>query len=240
MNRRPRINSAAALYFSVKYNQSHDSATSHSIWSNVIAKKIRSTAAQTRQRIMESAKHLFLEQGYGKTNLDHVASEAGVTKPTVYSHFGSKDGLLLAITEAHAGPKAAAMSSTLASSGDVREDLMRFGEVFMQRVVGEEAGCWHRLAIAESKDHPEIGRSIFNAGPARVISAMKDFVSHEMKKGRLKKADAAVAAEQFLGLLIGLQPIRMMTGQKPPNSAKRKKLCAAAVDTFLAAYGVES
>ncbi|MEL6896376.1 MAG: TetR/AcrR family transcriptional regulator, partial [Planctomycetota bacterium] len=136
-------------------------------------------AEQTADRILRSATELFLRSGYGNTNLEDVAAAAGVTKPTVYSHFGSKDGLLKAITECHAGKKAAAMSLMLHSTGDVRSDLTRFGTVFMERVMGEQATCWHRLAMTESTQHPEIGGAIFAAGPARVLAALRQFLSDE-------------------------------------------------------------
>ncbi len=197
-------------------------------------------AEQTAQRILQSATELFLREGYGNTNLEDVAAAAGVTKPTVYSHFGSKDRLLLAITEAHAGRKAAAMSSMLQSTGDVRADLTRFGDVFLERVMGEQASCWHRLAMTESAEHPEIGQAIYAAGPARVLAALRGFISSEMKAKRLKCPDAAIAAEQFIGLLSGLQPVRMMSGQKPLSKSKQRKVCSAAVDTFLAAFGSKS
>jgi TetR/AcrR family transcriptional repressor of mexJK operon len=197
------------------------------------------SAVSTPERVIEAATELFLRDGYGNTNLDAVAASAGVTKPTVYSHFGSKDGLLIAITRRYADAKATAMSSALVPTGDVRADLTRFGEVVMRRVVGEEANCWHRLAMTESSEHPEIGQAIYDAGPARVLVALTRFLADETEAGRLTCEDASMAAEQFLGLLIGLQPIRMMSGQKPPSNAKRRRIRTAAVNTFLAAFGVK-
>ncbi|MEM9366943.1 MAG: TetR/AcrR family transcriptional regulator [Planctomycetota bacterium] len=203
-----------------------------------MAKK-RSASLGTAQRIIESATKLFLDEGYGNTNLDDVASAAGVTKPTVYSHFGSKSGLLIAITKAHAGARATALSSILEPTGDVRADLTRFGELFLSRIMGEQSNCWHRLAMTESLEHPEIGQELFAAGPKRVIAALEAFLTHEVTEGRLTCPNVAMATEQFMGLLAGLQPIRMMSGQKPLSKAKQKKRCAAAVDTFLAAFGAK-
>src|SRR5205823_10867316 len=44
---------------------------------------------------------LFGDRGYEGTTLDDVAAAAGVTKPIVYRHFGSKQGLYLALLERH-------------------------------------------------------------------------------------------------------------------------------------------
>ncbi|MEL6108334.1 MAG: TetR/AcrR family transcriptional regulator [Planctomycetota bacterium] len=199
--------------------------------------KKTSQSLRTKHKILQAATELFVQNGYGNTSLEDVAATAGVTKPTIYSHFGSKDRLLLAITEAHASGKVEAMSSMLRSTGDVRADLTRFGKVFLERVMGEQASCWHRLAMTESAEYPEIGQALFKAGPARVMGALQRFIQGEMTARRLNCTDASVAAEQFIGLLSGLQPIRTMTGQKPPSRAMQQRICDAAVDTFLAAFG---
>src|SRR4051812_40050364 len=51
-------------------------------------------ARLTRRRIVASAAEMFLDQGYGATTLDQVASRAGVAVQTVYFHFGNKAALL--------------------------------------------------------------------------------------------------------------------------------------------------
>ncbi len=46
-----------------------------------------------RASILEAAKRLFLEQGYQGVSMDQIATAAGVSKLTVYSHFGDKETL---------------------------------------------------------------------------------------------------------------------------------------------------
>ena len=48
----------------------------------------------TRLRIIAASSDLFLDQGYGATTLDQVATRAGVAVQTVYFHFGNKATLL--------------------------------------------------------------------------------------------------------------------------------------------------
>jgi AcrR family transcriptional regulator len=48
----------------------------------------------TRRRIGAAAGDLFLDQGYGATTLDQVATRAAVAVQTVYFHFGNKATLL--------------------------------------------------------------------------------------------------------------------------------------------------
>jgi AcrR family transcriptional regulator len=54
-------------------------------------------SADTRARILDAANALLLARGYHGVGLASVASEAGVSRQTVYDQFGSKPGLLRAM-----------------------------------------------------------------------------------------------------------------------------------------------
>ena len=51
-------------------------------------------AAETRRGILEAARDLFVDHGYGATNMQDVAARAGVAVQTVYFVFGNKRSLL--------------------------------------------------------------------------------------------------------------------------------------------------
>ncbi|MFJ8582919.1 TetR/AcrR family transcriptional regulator [Micromonospora sp. NPDC093277] len=51
-------------------------------------------AAETRGRILDAARELFITNGYGATNLQEVADRAGVAIQTIYFVFGNKRKLL--------------------------------------------------------------------------------------------------------------------------------------------------
>lgn len=194
-------------------------------------------AADTSQRILAAATELFLRDGYARTNLEQVASAAGVTKPTIYSHYGSKKKLLQAVAMANAGQPLKELLSSLRSTGDPQTDLRRFGDTFLITVFSKKARLWDRLAAAEAHDHPELGEAVFGSGPARVTAALADFLKSEKQAGRLSIGNAQRAAEQFIGLLLGLDLLRSQVGQPLPNSAQKKRRCREAVAVFLAAYG---
>jgi AcrR family transcriptional regulator len=48
-----------------------------------------------RERIVEAASDLFFKQGYHATTIDQVIEQSGVSRPTVYSHFKTKEDLCL-------------------------------------------------------------------------------------------------------------------------------------------------
>jgi AcrR family transcriptional regulator len=55
--------------------------------------------AETRARLLDAAATLFAERGIDAVSVDAVADAAGRTSGAVYAHFGSKQGLLLALLD---------------------------------------------------------------------------------------------------------------------------------------------
>jgi AcrR family transcriptional regulator len=56
-----------------------------------------SEVSTTRQRILDIALDLFIEQGFDKTSLRQIAEQLGFSKAALYYHFASKDDILMAL-----------------------------------------------------------------------------------------------------------------------------------------------
>lgn len=52
-----------------------------------------------RERILRATFKVLCRHGYGKFNLSDVAAQAGISRPTLYKFFASKDELLSAFSE---------------------------------------------------------------------------------------------------------------------------------------------
>ena len=70
-----------------------DNATAHA----VKAGPGRPKDLGKRAAILDAAKRLFIQSGFDGTSMDQIATEAGVSKLTVYSHFGDKESLFLSL-----------------------------------------------------------------------------------------------------------------------------------------------
>jgi len=53
--------------------------------------------SDTRQRIQDVARDLFLQQGVQRTSLQDIADKLGITKPALYYHFSSREDLVRSI-----------------------------------------------------------------------------------------------------------------------------------------------
>lgn len=51
------------------------------------------TTTDTRERILQAAWDLFFRKGYQATSVDEIVEESGLSKPTVYAHFTTKENL---------------------------------------------------------------------------------------------------------------------------------------------------
>lgn len=52
---------------------------------------------ERERQLLDVAEAVFAEHGYQDTTMEHIAAEAGITKPVIYDHFGSKENLLVAV-----------------------------------------------------------------------------------------------------------------------------------------------
>lgn len=50
--------------------------------------------ARRRQEILKNAEKLFARQGFDATTMAEIANETGVSPPTIFNYFGSKDNII--------------------------------------------------------------------------------------------------------------------------------------------------
>jgi AcrR family transcriptional regulator len=79
--------------------------------------------ADTRARLLDAAAELFAERGVDAVSVDAVADAAGRTSGAVYAHFGSKQGLLLALLDEWAHSLVTVIAAEFELSMTVEERL---------------------------------------------------------------------------------------------------------------------
>lgn len=196
------------------------------------------TVSSTSEKILHAAFAVFLEVGFEKANLDNIAARAGVTKPTVYSHFGSKVGLLQAVAQQQAQLVITQFSPNLKPTGNTRRDLTGFAKSFLTNMFHPDAMKMHRFAIVEAMTHPELVAPLLSAGPQKLDEVLQNYLKAETETGRLSCKNPLLAAKQLLGLLIGMDFLAIVVSQAAPSEGEIKKRIASAVDVFLKFYAV--
>ena len=70
--------------------------TSSSTHARALGRPEGSSGAKTRTRLLQIAAKLFAKNGLAGVTMADVAGAAGLTAPSIYNHFGSKDALFIA------------------------------------------------------------------------------------------------------------------------------------------------
>lgn len=86
----------------------------------------RYTRAERSRQILDAAVEVFAERGYQAASMDAVAMRVGVTKPVLYDHFGSKEGLLLGCI-ARAREELLEVATRAAAAATTPEQMLRLG-----------------------------------------------------------------------------------------------------------------
>lgn len=82
-----------------------------------MVRKTKEDAELTRQRIIHAAREVFLVRGVSRTTMEHIATQAGVTRGAVYWHFDNKIDLFHAMREQVFLPLIDRMDDTLLVEG---------------------------------------------------------------------------------------------------------------------------
>ena len=77
-----------------------------------------------REKLIETAVELFSERGFHATGIDTILARSGVAKKTLYSHFRTKDELILAALRQHDGQFRNHFMKNVESMADTPEERL--------------------------------------------------------------------------------------------------------------------
>ncbi len=190
-----------------------------------------------RAAILDAAKDLFVAKGYAATSMAAVAEAAGVSKLTLYSHFGDKLGLfreaVRAVAEGYLPHEIFVARGRLG----LRRHLERVARAVVALVTGPESIAANRMFAADARLASEIGPIFFEAGPARVRRECAAMLAEIARRGELSIPDPDRAAQHLIVLLKGEFVDRAIWGcDCGENDPDVERHINGVLDLFLAAY----
>ncbi|WP_291134434.1 TetR/AcrR family transcriptional regulator [Erythrobacter sp.] len=191
-----------------------------------------------RAAILEAATRSFFDHGFAATSIEQVAADAGVSKVTVYNHFGDKRSLFAASVDRECDKMRGHFSISQAGEGTIRERLRTIGEAMVAFLARPEMIRFEHRIAAETESDPDLGRAFLEAGPWRMKTEFAAFLEHAAEAGELLIADPAIAAEQFVSMCKGMGDLDRRFGARPDPQESLQRI-ERAVDVFLAAYSPE-
>lgn len=152
-----------------------------------------------RHSILDAASHLFIEKGFGGTNINDIADALGITRTAVYYYFESKEAILEALTE-EVTEKASALAKTVSDRGELSpEDALR--QLIVQHAM---------LILSHPTQFRVVERSESSLPPARrrtaqtarrsVLANFVQVIERGMDARVFQAPDARTAAFAIIGM----------------------------------------
>lgn len=190
------------------------------------------------RRILDAALKVFAEQGYSGTTMDAVAAASGLSKPTLYQYFDSKEALFQAMMLGKRDQMLTVFDHP--SSLGMVADLHGFAWTYADTVMRPEMLSLARLIIGEVQRFPEIGRAYQASGPDQLLRGIMAYLTAQHAAGRLIFDDAELAAQDLWGLILSAprtQALYLPDAQ--PTRAQLGRYITNGLRVFLRAYSTD-
>lgn len=168
----------------------------------------------SRERLLNAAQELCYRQGITTTGVDPVASAAGVTKPTLYAHFGSKSALVAAALQRRFERRTSELEAWVQQIDDARQrPLGVFSWLADFYDHAGERGCGFLNTAAEITDPDDVALAVVRAEKRWLL----DFLSGLCTDAHAR--DPGQLASQLLLLIDGVAGRVIVDGHQAARTA---------------------
>ena len=189
-----------------------------------------------RETYLTTALQLFAAHGFNGVSMDQLVAETGGSKATLYRYFPSKESLFAAIIDEIAAATVVPAGGDDWAGVGLVEGLRSLGGAVAAGALDERTIVLLRLAAGEHSRFPDLGRTLFELGPGRSYARVRAFLELQRDAGVVEIDDPQIAAEQFLGGIVGHQQMRLALGLEPPSPAEVELRVEQAIRAFVATY----
>ncbi len=195
---------------------------------------------EKRAAILASAKALFIRNAFAGTSMDAIAAAAGVSKLTVYSHFGDKDNLFREVIRSRIHDLLPEQIYAFDPAVDIADTLRVIARAHVKiDCEPENVGTFRAILSDCRQGNPRYGKLLWEEGPARTHALLATLLREVVAHGGLEVREIETASVQFFSLIKGdLLLRRLFACDECPETAASEieTMAMAGVDTFLRAY----
>jgi len=173
--------------------------------------RVRMTSVQRREQLIRVARDLFAEHGVEATSVEEIAATAGVSKPIVYEHFGSKDGLYAVVVDREVQRLETAINQALTTPGARYREIIERGALALLDYIDE---CPEGFRII-SRDSTSTTGSF-----ASILSDITMSAEDLLRPGLIKRGFDPKLAGPFGQALVGLVAMAGQTWLETRTPAK--------------------
>jgi AcrR family transcriptional regulator len=187
------------------------------------------------EAILDAAIEVMAERGL-TASLEEVARRAGVSKQTIYNHYGSKAELARAIAERRMDEVRSVFDAPGALDRPA-ETLVGYARLLIGSVLNARGVTLYRMAISAVATLPDMALAIYEAGPRASRRRLAEYLRAEAAAGRIAVDDPQEAAEFFAGMVLGrFQTPALLGAPVDLGEAAVERAAQEATRRFLKAY----
>lgn len=192
-----------------------------------------------RQQVIAAATRVFVADGFVGASMDRIALAAGVSKPTVYRYFASKEELFDEILRGVADRAVArARPSGSSRRPGVAASILEVARDTAAVVMTDDVIALQRLATAEYARFPDLAKRFYEHGPRRAIHGIREFLRGHRDSGTLEIDDLDMAASHLWSLTLGMpHRTRLIDPDWKMTSAALDRWIVSGVEAFMKLYG---
>jgi AcrR family transcriptional regulator len=110
-------------------------------------------SVRSNDRILKKALELFSDKGYDATSVREICEAAGITKPTLYHFYGSKEGVYRALVEGALERFRADILSALTGQESLRLKLGRVARTYVDAAAREPELARFLMTLSHNPQH---------------------------------------------------------------------------------------
>jgi TetR/AcrR family transcriptional regulator of autoinduction and epiphytic fitness len=192
-----------------------------------------------RKAITDAAIAEFVAHGYAGASVDAIASRAGVSKPTIYHHFGNKERLFLGVIGGYLRASytdLAGIAAQITKTPDVRGALIDYTGTWVGVVLRDDIMTLRRLVIGEVHRFPQLGEVWAHINTANDESLMAALAELD-ERGVVRVPEPRRAVRQLIAMTVGAaQLIRTFRPAYTFADGELADMVSSGVDVFLSHY----
>jgi AcrR family transcriptional regulator len=155
------------------------------------------TGQERRKQLLDIGRKLFAERGFEGTSIEEIASQAGVSKPVVYEHFGGKEGLYAVVVDREVDRLLTTVTGLLIEADHSREKF-ELAAVGLLRYIETNADGF-RILVRDSP--PASGSGTFGTLLSDIASQVDNIMAAFLKtRGRDPKL-APMYSQMMVGMV---------------------------------------
>ena len=199
---------------------------------------MRTKTETRRQAILAAAAEVFKETSFERASMAEICARVGYSKATLYSYFTSKEELFVEVIALTAEEGFQATHRALdTSKQDITQALESFGQRLLAFLYTPQLQTVRRLVVAEA-GRSDLGKRCFELGPVRIGVIVGNFLQQAMDAGKLRSANAQIAAQHLTALFEAEWIDHFMCQTlEAPSPKEIEDSVRRAVAVFMAAYG---